>query len=155
MTIRIVFILLPACVSRLQWWAAGLERGVSFGLPGRMAATSSNVATGSWAGAIPGLGQALLADRPFSWRARVADLLVRGKKAAMGAAPAMVEAATPIERALRRYSYEQASLFPSSEITSQGSHRLSICMDLCYLYGQCERPYVYGVYSTECSPVCK
>ena len=82
---------------------------MSFGLSGKMAATASNVAIGALAGAVPGLGQLVLDKAPFRWRARVADMLYnRQGNAASADVPAVVEAQTPIERALHRYSYEQA-----------------------------------------------
>ena len=81
---------------------------MSFGLSGEMAATASNVAIGSLAGAVPGFGQLVLDKSAFRWRARVAGMLNKGKEAARSFVPAVVEAKTPIERALHRYSYEQA-----------------------------------------------
>ena len=74
------------------------------------ASSSSSVCRGDLAGAVPGLGQVMFvgSSNRWTWRARVADAVYNRKTSAEAAVPREVEAKSPIEMALNRYSYEEA-----------------------------------------------
>ena len=90
--------------------------GLVGGRPPMADSSSSRAVTAAGlAGCIPGIGQRLFGGHtdPFSWRARVGQILYDKRGGSAADVPAAVEAVTDLEKGLNMYGTVQACVFQS------------------------------------------